>query len=88
MGDDCGHDHSDLDRQLEKYVASWSAEQKQAYLMLSGMLTLLSVLDRKEEGNTTFLTRSEITDVVNSSAEKYGIVDAILITARSFDMPL
>lgn len=88
MADDCGHDHSELDRLLNEHFRRYTDDQKQAYLMLSGMLTLVGVLDRRTDASNTFMTRAEIVEVINESAENYDIQEAIQILARSFDMPL
>lgn len=85
MCDKCGHDHDDLDKELERLFLKMSEGQKSAYLMMVGVLSIIRSMDIAGSG---IVFRSELVDKVNSTAAEEGIEEAILALAKYYQVPL
>ena len=70
---------------LDALYAKMDDTQKQVYLMLGGMLSILVTMD---DSKRTFIHRHELVEMVNHKADEKGILEAIVLLSNENGIPL
>ena len=74
-----------LNARLLGHFNTFTEEQKQSFIMVSGMVAVLAYMDAIGERQ---LTRQDVVNLINDTADEAAIMPTILILCRSYGLPL